>query len=389
MNFRGFRIESLPISKTMTRYKILLILTSPKSERKLVTAEDHREMRELVRSVGGEIIQEITAPLERPHPKYYVGEGKAEEIRDLVIKTRFDAVIFNVDLSPSQNKNLEKFFEDQIRVVDRTGLILDIFALRAHSKEGRLQVELAQLEYLMPRLVGAGGEMSRLGGGIGTRGPGEQKLEVDRRRIRDRIQKIKNDLKDVETHRNLLRMRRRHNRAFQISLIGYTNAGKTTLLNSLTNSDGYTADKLFATLDPMTRILKGKPTEPTILFTDTVGFISRLPHELVDAFHATLEEVIEADLLLHVIDGASPFYAEQIKVVEGILAKLKCEKHATFMVFNKEDLLNPVERASYRSRFPYSFLVSAKTREGLESLQTEILEAAKRKFTGVPPIDLG
>ncbi len=363
----------------MNPEKIFLVLTSLKGTSRQAVNEDHHEMRDLVSSAKGNIKGEISAPIQKPTPHFYVGKGKIAEIEQITLQEKYNLLIFNVDLTPTQTRNIEEVLPG-VRVVDRTGLILDIFAQRARSKEGRLQVELAQLQYRLPRLVGGGKELSRLGGGIGTRGPGEQKLEVDRRRIRDRIRKIEKDLDKVKVHRGLLRSRRQAHHSFAVSLVGYTNAGKSTLLNVLTNAEAVSADKLFATLDPMTRILKGKPTEPNILFTDTVGFISRLPHELVEAFHATLEEVKQAELLLHVIDGSNLQYAEQMKVVEKILEELGCQKHPVFLVVNKQDLMSPVERATFKSRFPHAFVVSAVSGEGLDELKSEILQIARRKM---------
>ncbi len=363
----------------MPRERVLLVLVSKKGDDRAVRDDNFREMRELVTSASGEVVVEVTAPIQKPNPRYYIGGGKAAEIAELAAKHRVRLVIFSVDLSAGQIRNLEDVLGD-LRIVDRTGLILDIFAQRARSKEGRLQVELAQMHYLLPRLVGRGAEFSQTGGGIGTRGPGEQKLEVDRRTIRNRILKIENDLKKVETHRDLLRSNRRSSRAFTVSLVGYTNAGKSTLINALTRSQVYVANQLFATLDPTTRILQGKPTDPIILFTDTVGFISALPHELIKAFHATLEEIQEADLLIHVVDGASPQYQEQMKVVQKILEDLDCKGHPTFLVFNKKDLIPPVTCAAFLSRFPQGFLVSAANGDGLPELRSEILRLAAEKI---------
>jgi len=369
----------------MARERVLLVLVTKKGEKRELLEESFREMRELVRAASGEITVEVTAPIQKPNPRSYVGEGKVLEVAELARRNRIRLVIFNVDLSSTHARNLEDVFGD-LRLVDRTGLILDIFAQRARSKEGRLQVELAQMRYLLPRLVGRGAEFSQTGGGIGTRGPGEQKLEVDRRTIRNRILKIEEEVRKVETHRGLLRAHRKNSRAFTVSLVGYTNAGKSTLINALTRSDVLVADQLFATLDPTTRILRGKPTEPAILFTDTVGFISGLPHELVKAFHATLEEVREADLLIHVIDGSNPYYEEQMKVVQKILDDLDCKGHATFMVFNKKDLIPPVGRASFLSLYPQGFVVSAANGDGLKELQAEILKLAIEKTKGIRKI---
>lgn len=367
----------------MPRERAILVLVSKKGDDREIREDSFREMRELVYSASGEVVAEVTAPIQQPNPRYYIGSGKAAEIAELAAKHRVRLVIFSVDLSAGQIRNMEDVLGD-LRIVDRTGLILDIFAQRARSKEGRLQVELAQMHYLLPRLVGRGAELSQTGGGIGTRGPGEQKLEVDRRTIRNRILKIENDLKKVETHRNLLRSNRKNSRAFTVSLVGYTNAGKSTLINTLTRSDVYVANQLFATLDPTTRILQGKPTDPIILFTDTVGFISALPHELIKAFHATLEEVQEADLLIHVVDGASPQYQEQMKVVQKILEDLDCKTHPTFLVFNKKDLIPPVNCAAFLSRFPQGFLISAANGDGLQELRVEVLRLAAEKMKKIP-----
>jgi len=363
----------------MAKDKVFLVLVSEKGAAKRLLEESFSEMRELVRSAQGEVVMEVTAPLQRPNARTYIGEGKVREIGERLRTGKADCVVFSVDLSPTQARNLEEGIGGT-RVVDRTGLILDIFAQRARSREGSLQVELAQLQYLLPRLAGFSPGLSRLGGGIGTRGPGEQKLEVDRRRIRTRIQRIEEDLKRVEIHRGLLRSRRQAGRVFTVSLVGYTNAGKSTLLNSLTRADAYVAPKLFATLDPTTRILRGAPTEPPILFTDTVGFIADLPVELIRAFHATLEEVKLADLLLHVVDASSPCIEEHIRAVEGILSDIGCRTSRSFLVLNKSDLLTPVQKASLLSLFPHGFLISALRREGLETLQAELQNSARRKF---------
>src|SRR5690606_9949760 len=254
------------------------------------------ELQSLTKTAKGQVVMTITQKRERVHPATYIGKGKVEELVNLEEELEPDVIIFNDELSPSQVRNLSAKF--QARVIDRTQLILDIFASRANSKEGKLQVELAQLQYLLPRLIGKGIELSRLGGGIGTRGPGETKLETDRRHIHKRIDDIKNQLSVIVQHRERYRERRKKNNTYQIALVGYTNAGKSTLFNRLTEADSFEENLLFATLDPMTRRMI-LPGGITTLLTDTVGFIQDLPTSLIAAFRSTLEEVKEADLILH------------------------------------------------------------------------------------------
>src|SRR5512140_1095707 len=257
-----------------------------------------KEMTELTESAQGIVVASLTASVPHPSPSHFIRGGKIAELSEEIARTGANVLIFSVDLTPVQARNLET--ECGARIVDRTGLILDIFARRAVSSDGKLQVELAQMQYLLPRLVGQGVIMSRLGGGIGTRGPGEQKLEVDRRKIRKRIGYIEGQLEKLRTHRAQMRQGRRQKGLRQVAIVGYTNAGKSTLLNALTGADAYVENRLFATLDPKTRILEVRGEAP-ILFTDTVGFIRELPHGLVKAFHATLEEAAEADVVLIVV----------------------------------------------------------------------------------------
>jgi len=268
---------------------------------------------------------------------WYLGKGKIEELAVLVKELATDIVIFNAELSPAQARNIEQKID--CKVIDRTQLILDIFASRARSREGKIQVELAQLNYLYPRLSGKGISLSRLGGGIGTRGPGETKLETDRRHIRKKITDIKQDLNELVRHRDLYRKRRKKNEIPQVALVGYTNAGKSTLLNQLTNAAVLAEDKLFATLDPTSRKAL-LPSGKEIIITDTVGFIQDLPHSLIAAFRSTLEEVKEADLILHVVDASHPFYFEQMEVVDQLLAEINAHSIPRLQVFNKADLLN-------------------------------------------------
>lgn len=296
------------------------------------------ELGSLTETAQGIVQLSVVQKRDRIHPSTYIGKGKVEELKAIVAELEADLVIFNDELSPSQIRNLSK--ELEVRIIDRTQLILDIFARRARSKEGKLQVELAQLQYLLPRLMGQGIAMSRLGAGIGTRGPGETKLETDRRHIRRRIDEIKGQLKVIVQHRDRYRERRKKNKTFQIALVGYTNAGKSTLFNRLTEADSYEENQLFATLDPMTRkvIL---PSGFTVLLTDTVGFIQDLPTTLVAAFRSTLEEVREADLLLHVVDMANPDYFSHEKTVNKLLEDLEVNQLPQITVYNKRDIAHP------------------------------------------------
>ncbi|NSL51099.1 GTPase HflX [Bacillus sp. P2(2020)] len=294
------------------------------------------ELASLTKTAHGEVMMSLSQKREKIHPATYIGKGKVEEIAQLEKELDIDVIIFNDELSPSQLRNLSETFE--AKVIDRTQLILDIFAARAKSKEGKLQVELAQYEYLLPRLAGQGLALSRLGGGIGTRGPGETKLETDRRHIRRRIDEIKKQLKAVTEHRIRYRERRKKNQAFQISLVGYTNAGKSTIFNRLTEAAAFEENLLFATLDPMTRkfIL---PSGLTTLLTDTVGFIEDLPTTLIAAFRSTLEEVCESDLILHVVDCSNPDYFNHEKTVYKILEELGIKNIPILTVYNKKDLV--------------------------------------------------
>lgn len=293
------------------------------------------ELAALADTAGVEVVDTIMQNLEVPDKKYFVGKGKAQEIRELGEQTGAATAIFDQELSGAQVRNLEETLD--MKIIDRTQLILDIFAGRAKTREGILQVELAQLSYLLPRLSGQGKNLSRLGGGIGTRGPGETKLETDRRHIRDRITELKRQLETVTAHRTLHRERRRKVGAVQVALVGYTNAGKSTLLRQLTDADVLVEDKLFATLDPTSRNLI-LPSGKEIILTDTVGFIQNLPHDLVAAFRATLEEAVEADLLLHVVDTSSPMRERQQKVVDEVLQELGAGGKPALTVFNKIDL---------------------------------------------------
>lgn len=329
------------------------------------------ELALLADTAGAVVVDSVVQTRNNPDKTYYIGKGKTEELAALIEMRSADLVIFNDELTPSQIRNLDKVVG--VKVIDRTALILDIFARRALSKEGKFQVELAQLSYLLPRLIGLGSQLSRLGGGIGTRGPGETQLEVDRRVIRKRISDLKKEIVTLRKHRSLHRQRRKRNRCSVISLVGYTNAGKSTLLNSLTGANLYTEDKLFATLDPTVRSgqLNGSAE---VLYTDTVGFIEKLPKQLVTAFQATLEEIAEADILLHVVDISHPDHLKQIRIVREHLGKIDPEYYLReILVFNKIDNTECSADRLYLTReFPDAIFISALKNDGLDELKDKI-----------------
>ncbi len=334
------------------------------------------ELARLVDTAGGDVLQTIQQKRSRIHPQTVVGEGKVQEIALTAQTLGVNLVVFDRDLSPSQVRNLEA--QIGVRVVDRTEVILDIFAQRAQSRAGKLQVELAQLEYMQPRLAGRGRTMSRLGGGIGTRGPGETKLETERRAIGQRISRLQKQVNQLQAHRSRLRQRRQHQEVPSVALVGYTNAGKSTLLNALTNAEVYTADQLFATLDPTTRRLvipHGETDEPQeILVTDTVGFIHELPTSLMDAFRATLEEVTEADALVHLVDLSHPAWLRHIRSVREILAQMPITPGPALVVFNKIDRATSETLALAREEFPLAVFISASQRLGLETLRQRLAQ---------------
>ena len=333
-------------------------------------AETMAELAELARTAGAKIIGEGTQRLDRPNAATFIGKGKANEFAEECKLGDVDTVIFDDELSPAQTRNLERVFD--CKVLDRTALILDIFAQRARTREGKMQIEMAQLQHILPRLTGLWTHLSRQKGGIGMRGDGESQLEVDRRRIQDRISKLRRDLKEVKRVRSTQRQGRQRSQWPLASIVGYTNAGKSTLLNALTGAEVLAEDKLFATLDPTTRRIK-LPTNQNALLSDTVGFIRKLPHQLVESFKATLEEVVEADLLLHVVDVSSESAADQIASVNEVLKEIAAADKPTLMVFNKIDQL-PERNGNlhWLTEYPHAVSVSAKTGEGLYELQAEL-----------------
>lgn len=332
------------------------------------------ELARLVDTAGADVVATTTQKLEAPNPKTFIGSGKAQEVAELAKSLSADLIVFDEELSPSQQANMEKIVGRSVKVIDRTALILDIFALHATSREGRLQVRLAQNEYLYPRLRGMWAHLAsnRMGGGVGSRfGEGESQLEVDRRMVRKRITSIKRELKDLERVRALQRENRYESGIFKVVLAGYTNAGKSSLLNRLTQADVLSYDKLFATLDPTTRKLELADGRQ-VTITDTVGFIKKLPTTLVEAFKSTLDETLGADLILHVIDSSSPDRNEQLEAVETVLEQIGAESILRIEVFNKIDLISSEARSTILAQRPHAVLVSAETGEGIDELVRRI-----------------
>jgi GTP-binding protein HflX len=345
-----------------------------------VVEEDLDELAALADSAGADPVARLVQSRSEPDPATFVGKGKLEDLHATVHSNGAEAVILDHELTPGQLRSLEERLG--VKVIDRTALILDIFALHARSREGKAQVELAQLNYLLPRLRGWGEAMSRLGGGIGTRGPGETKLEVDRQHINRRLAKLRRDLRSLARTRDTKRSRRQDSGVPQVAIAGYTNAGKSTLMNRMTGADVLVADQLFATLDPTTRKLR-LPRGRRATVTDTVGFVSKLPHDLVEAFRSTLEEATLAELIVHVADAASPDLDAQIDAVRRVLGEIGAGEIPEVLALNKIDLLPGSERARLARRFPGSAPVSALTGEGIEGLLETVETALPR-----PPVEV-
>lgn len=362
--------------------KAILVTVNLNDKKEWPLEERAEELKELVVSSGARVEAEILCSREKPTPDYFIGKGKLEELVSIFHAKRAGLVIFNNDLNAVQLRNLEKALNGA-KVIDRTQLILDIFARHAKSMEGKVQVELAQLEYLLPRLTGKGIHLSRLGGGIGTSGPGEKVLEYDRRRLRDQIGRLKAKLKDIENNRAALRKRRQEGMIPSIAIIGYTNAGKTTLLNRLTSSNKLVQDKLFSTLDPVARsyILSNGQK---VVFLDTVGFLHNLPHKLIESFKATLEEVKQADLVLHVLDASSAHIYKYDDAVYQVLKELGAENQLKLTALNKVDLVKDMD---YRNRLKKDFkdavMMSALTGEGIELLIDSISSVLSKWVTKI------
>jgi GTP-binding protein HflX len=371
---REYAQETRSANLTQDRDRVLLVGVKTDDISTQRFQDGLEELVRLVQTAGGEVLQTLQQKRSRPHPQTVVGEGKVQEIALAAQKIGANLIVFDSNLSPSQSRNLET--QIGLRVVDRTEVILDIFAQRAQSGAGKLQVELAQLEYMLPRLTGRGQAMSRLGGGIGTRGPGETKLETERRAIQRRISRLQQEVNQLRAHRARLRQQRQHRDVPSVALVGYTNAGKSTLLNTLTNAEVYIADQLFATLDPTTRRWQ-VPASNTgemrqILLTDTVGFIHELPPPLMDAFRATLEEVTEADALLHLVDLSHPAWHSHIRSVMSILSEMPIAPGPALIVFNKLDRVDSDTLIQAEEEFPNAVFISASQRLGLETLRHRI-----------------
>ncbi len=354
-----------------TSERTFLIGAQFKSRTEWDVQDSLAELGQLAQTAGAEVVGSGTQKIEKPTAKTFIGPGKAQEFAERCRAESVDTVIFDDELSPAQSRSLEQVFE--LKILDRTQLILDIFGQRARTREGKLQVELAQLQHLLPRLTRFWTHLSRQKGGIGMRGgEGETQLEADRRKVQERIDKLLRELDAVRRHRATQREGRKRHQWPLASIVGYTNAGKSTLLNTLTGAATLAEDKLFATLDPTTRRLR-LPTNQNVLLSDTVGFIRKLPHRLVEAFKATLEEVVEADLLIHVVDVSHPKADEQIAAVDTVLSEIRAAEKPTLMVFNKIDSLGAdasVQR--FRERFPHAVFVSAKTGQGIQELLGEL-----------------
>jgi GTP-binding protein HflX len=369
--FKSHELKALIETRNTRTERVFLVGVELKSGNGSATRESLEELAELATTAGGDVIGEGVQKMESHNPATFIGKGKADEFSGYCKQNGVDTVIFDDELSPAQSRNLEKVFN--CKILDRTALILDIFAQRARTREGKLQIELAQLQHLLPRLTRFWGHLSRQAGGIGMRGgEGESQLEADRRKVQERIDRIERDLDTVRRQRSTQRSARQRQNWPIASIVGYTNAGKSTLLNKLTGADVLAKDILFATLDPTTRRLR-LPTNQNVLLTDTVGFIRKLPHGLVEAFKATLEEVVRADLLVHVVDASHPLADEQIESVNTVLREIGADGKPTLMVFNKIDKLSGAEAlARFLEKHPNGVAISAATGEGVSELLAEI-----------------
>lgn len=342
--------------------------------------ENAEELKNLTLSAGAAVEDMLFGRQDKPNPKYFIGTGKLDEAKRIVDAEKIELVIFDDEITPTQQRNLQ--LKLSTKVLDRTALILDIFAQRAHSSEGKLQVELAQLTYLLPRLTGRGVELSRLGGGIGTRGPGETRLEVDRRKIRKRISILEKKIQQISTQRDTQRKSREEKDVFQIALVGYTNSGKTTLLNSTTSADGYVENRLFSTLDSTTRKLKIHP-DSEVLISDTVGFIEKLPHQLIASFKSTLEEVKRSELLLLVTDASKPNFEHNIISVTNVLKEIDAEDKPILMVFNKIDKISHTEIEKLKIKYKEAVFISALEKTGFEELYSAIKKIVEKNYLDI------
>ncbi|HEX5936475.1 MAG TPA: GTPase HflX [Actinomycetota bacterium] len=375
---RDRAILESPLSATWqpaTRERAVLVGVGPG-----ITDDDLDELAALAESAGADAVSRIVQSRREPDPSTFIGRGKLDEVHRTVHNLDAESVILDQELTPGQLRSLEERLG--VKVIDRTALILDIFALHARSREGKAQVELAQLNYLLPRLRGWGEAMSRLGGGIGTRGPGETKMEVDRQHIRRRIAKLRRDMKTLAKTRDVKRSRRQDSEIPQVAIAGYTNAGKSTLMMRLTGAEVIVADQLFATLDPTTRRIE-LPGRRRAVISDTVGFVGKLPHDLVEAFRSTLEEVTLSDLIVHVADATSAALDDQVDAVRRVLGEIGAGEIPEVLVLNKIDRLPGSARARLAGRFPGSVSVSALTGEGADELRGEIAARIPR-----PPVDV-
>ncbi len=368
----------------MVKENVLLILINFKNLKRTHAAKDplkkdlHQsleELKNLAESAGAEVKEILSYNQDNPNPRYYIGLGKLENIKSIIKEKNIELIIFDDEINPSQQRNLQR--ELNIKVLDRTALILDVFAQRAHSREGKLQVELAQLNYLLPRLIGKGIELSRLGGGIGTRGPGETKLEVDRRTIRKQIDQLEKRITQIGIQRDTQRKKREEKNIFKISLVGYTNSGKSTLLNSVTYSNVYTRNKLFSTLDSTTRKLK-LPSNGEVLISDTVGFIEKLPHQLIASFKSTLEEVRRSDLLLLIVEISNHNFENNIYSVHKVLKEIGVSHKSVITVFNKIDKVSAEELKKIKFKYKNVIYISALKKYGFEELYEKIKKVIEK-----------